>query len=439
MRMASKGSSRMAALVATVVLAVGVAAGGAGTAGADPLGSLGSLGDALGSSGQTTPPFSDGPFYEADPQVLAGLAPGDVIDTRAMPDLAFFPGVSISQVSYRSTNSAGEPIVATTTIMKPRGAVDGGPLLSYQHIMNALGPGCRIAPALYSTDPETIVREAPALNVLLMRGWTVALPDHLGPTMAYGAAKLGGQVTLDGIRAAQRAGIGLETSPVGLLGYSGGGMATSWAAALAPEYAPELEIAGVASGGVPMDLEAMLEGLGSGSHPAFGLAMAAAMGLEREYPERFPVSSVLNDEGHRLADQISDGCTNRIMASGVGKSVAQIAVDPGFLDTPAARGVFAENSLVNYPGVPNMPLFSWHSATDPLIPVPAIDSTLARYCAEGATVQKHNVLAPEHMIAAVEGVGPAVAYLQDRFDGKPAPSNCDGGGGGVGSSGSLGS
>lgn len=439
MRMASKGSSRVAALVAAGLMAVGAVAGGVGTAGADPLGSLGSLGDALGSSGETTPPFSDGPFYEADPQVLAGLAPGDVIDTREMPDLGNFPGVSISQISFASTNSAGEPIVGTTTIMKPRGAVDGGPLLSYQHIMNALGTGCRIAPALYSTDPETIVREAVALNVLLSKGWTVALPDHLGPTMAYGAAKLGGQITLDGIRAAQRAGIGLEDSPVGLLGYSGGGMATSWAAALAPQYAPELEIAGVASGGVPMDLEGMLDGLGSGSHPAFGLAMAAAMGLEREYPERFPISSVLGDEGRRLADQIGTGCTNKIMASGVGKSIAQVATDPGFLDTPAAREVLAENSVASYSGVPTAPLFSWHSATDPLIPVPAIDQTLARYCEAGATVQKHSVLAPEHMIAAVEGVGPAVRFLQDRFDGKPAPNNCDGSGGGAGSSGSLGS
>lgn len=88
-------------------------------------------------------------------------------------------------------------------------------------------------------DPNLVVREAPAWNVLLQRGWTLALPDHLGPRFAYGAAKLGGQITLDGIRAVQRVpDLRVEHSPVAMAGYSGGGMATAWAAALAATYAP---------------------------------------------------------------------------------------------------------------------------------------------------------------------------------------------------------
>ncbi len=35
-----------------------------------------------------------------------------------------------------------------------------------------------------------------------------------------------------------------------MAGYSGGGMATAFAAALAPSYAPELDIVGAAAGGV---------------------------------------------------------------------------------------------------------------------------------------------------------------------------------------------
>src|SRR5690606_41428156 len=67
--------------------------------------------------------------------------------------------------------------------------------------------------------------------------------------------------------------------------------------ALPSSYAPELKIAGAAMGGVPMNLVKMLEGLGFGSHPVFGLAMAAGIGLEREYPERFPISDQLNAKG----------------------------------------------------------------------------------------------------------------------------------------------
>ena len=59
------------------------------------------------------------------------------------------------------------------------------------------------------------------------------MPDYLGPNVAYGAAKLSGMVTLDSVRALQRAPeLGLGQSPIALAGYSGGGLATAWAAAM---------------------------------------------------------------------------------------------------------------------------------------------------------------------------------------------------------------
>ncbi|MFI7166509.1 lipase family protein [Rhodococcus erythropolis] len=156
--------------------------------------------------------------------------------------------------------------------------------MSYQHIINALGLGCAPSTAMYTDDPKLAIREAPGLNVAIAKGWSVAIPDHLGPPHAYGAAKLGGQITLDGIRAAGRFdALGLGASPVGMAGYSGGGMATAMAAAIAPTYAPELELAGSAYGGAPMNIDKMAKALGQQKHPAFGLAMAAALGLEREY------------------------------------------------------------------------------------------------------------------------------------------------------------
>ncbi|MFI5436391.1 lipase family protein [Rhodococcus baikonurensis] len=110
--------------------------------------------------------------------------------------------------------------------------------MSYQHIINALGLGCAPSTAMYTDDPKLAIREAPGLNVAIAKGWSVAIPDHLGPSSAYGAAKLGGQITLDGIRAAQQFdSLGLGASPVGMAGYSGGGMATAMAAAIAPTYA----------------------------------------------------------------------------------------------------------------------------------------------------------------------------------------------------------
>ncbi|WP_371830415.1 lipase family protein [Antrihabitans cavernicola] len=364
------------------------------------------------------------PFYAAPPDI-ASKANGTVLEYRPMPPLPLFPAVTIQEVKFRSTNSEGHPIAATTLVMIPANQVPNGPLLSYQHIINGLSPKCAPSRALYSNDPNIVIREAPIMNIALQHGWTVALPDHLGPTSAYGAAKLGGQITLDGIRAVQHTpGLGVEKSPVAMAGYSGGGMATAWAAALAPTYAPELNIVGVAEGGVPMNITKMGEQLGDRPHPVFGLAMAAAIGLEREYPDRLPLSTQLNARGLAIRDAMANGCTNDILAAGAGHSAPELATSMQMTKDPAVIAVGNENSLELYPGVPKAPIFEWHAPTDALIPVDSIVNTIRRYCAAGATVQSDLFPSPDHLTTAVLGAPTAYQYLDDRFKGVPAPNNC---------------
>ncbi|WP_167829397.1 lipase family protein [Nocardia vulneris] len=364
------------------------------------------------------------PFY-ATPADIADRQPGEVLATKPMPPLPIFPDTTVTLVRFRSTSSEGKPIAATTTVLTPRAHVPDGPLLSFQHIINGLGAECSVSKVLYTGDPNLVVREAPGWNVLLQRGWTVALPDHLGPNFAYGAAKLGGQITLDGIRAVKQvAELGVRHSRTALVGYSGGGMATAWAAALAPKYAPELELAGAAMGGVPMNLVKMLEALGLSSHPVFGLALAAGLGLEREYPDRFPLSDQLNERGLAARAQIANSCTNDILAAGAGRGALDFAKTTSMINDSTARGVVEENSLELYDGVPKTPVFEWHSPIDGLIPVDAVVNTDRRWCAAGATVQSEQIPVPDHLTAAVLGIPAALGWLDARFRGERAPSNC---------------
>ncbi|ONM47103.1 lipase family protein [Nocardia donostiensis] len=370
-------------------------------------------------------PASDpDPFYLPPPD-LATREPGEVLGVKQLPSLLTFPNTKVTLVKFRSTNSRGLPIAATTTVLTPALHRPDGPLLSYQHIINGLGPDCAISRVLYTHDPNLQVKEAVALNALLGRGWSIALPDHLGPTFAYGAARLGGQITLDGIRAAQQVDeLRVRNSPVAMAGYSGGGMATAWAAALAPTYAPELKLAGAATGGVPANLVKMLEALQFNPHPAFGLVMAAGIGLEREYPERFPISDYLNEAGLTARNQMGNGCTNEILATGAGRSIRDYARSTTLINDADARAVVEENSLELYEGVPNIPIYEWHSPTDPLIPVDSIVNTNRRYCEAGVRLQSELTNSPEHLSAAVLGVPSMINWLDARFRGEPAPSNC---------------
>ncbi|MEU1427782.1 lipase family protein [Nocardia sp. NPDC005746] len=364
------------------------------------------------------------PFYAA-PADIAAHRPGDVLATRAMPALPSFPDSDITLIKFRSTDSTGHPIAATTTVISPRRRVADAPVLSLQQIVNGLGAQCAVSRELYTSDPNLMIREAPGWNLVLQRGWTVALPDHLGPRIAYGAAKLGGQITLDGLRAIQRVPeLRVEHSPLVMAGYSGGGMATAWAAALAASYAPDLRIAGAAMGGVPMNLASMMEGLGMNRHPAFGLALAAGLGLEREYPDRFPLSDQLNDRGLVMRDKLVNSCTNDILSAGAGQGALDVAKTTIMSDDPQARAVVDENSVELYPGVPNMPVFEWHSPIDGLIPINAVVSTVHRYCAAGTKVWSEQVPVPDHLTAAVLGLPAAYAWMDARLRGEPAPTNC---------------
>nr|WP_232330538.1 lipase family protein [Nocardia fusca] len=392
------------------------------------LGALGGVACAL----LVATPATAGPIYPAPdpdrfyaaPADLAAHRPGDVLGVRVLPPVAVFPGATVRLIKFRSTDSRGAPIAATTTIATPAGHRPGAPLLSYQHFINSLGTDCAVSHRLYGADLNLSVI-MPALGTMLARGWSVALPDHLGPHFALGAGRLGGQITLDSVRAVKQVPeLAVADSPAILAGYSGGGLATAWAAVLQPSYAPELRLAGAAIGGAPMNLVSMAEGLGHNPHPAFGLAMAAAIGLEREYPDRVQVSANLNPRGLAMRDAMANLCTNDILALGAGGSAHEFATGPAVFEQPEAWDVVKENSVELYDRVPEMPIFEWHSPTDPLVPINAIDNTNRRWCAAGVRLQTLQVPSFEHLSAAVAGTPAMLAWLEGRVRGEPAPVAC---------------
>lgn len=369
-------------------------------------------------------PHSD-PFY-ADPPDLANRANGDIIRSRTMPRPTGVMDVETWQLAFRSTNAQGRPITAVTTILAPHNRPVDGPVLSYQQITNALGLRCSPSRALWTTESDVITRELPAYNAALANGWTLVIPDHLGPNSAYAVGPVGGHITLDGIRAVQRfEPLRLGAGPVALAGYSGGAIATGFAASYAADYAPELPIIGYAIGGTPANITRMALSLGADTpHPAFGLAFAAAVALEREYPDRFPLSEYLNADGARLRQDISNACTVGILARGAGLSARSVTTGNGYLTDPRPTAITDEISLEYQPGIPNAPIYEWHSPGDVLIPLDAIDRTIARYCAAGVPVTSGRVDTPDHLTAAVLGLPGAIDWISDRFAGLPPPPGC---------------
>lgn len=86
--------------------------------------------------------------------------------------------------------------------------------------------------ALYSSDASSNLED---ISTGLANGWFVNVPDYEGPLASFTAGVLSGHSTIDSIRAAFNAKhiLGLaKDARYAMWGYSGGALASEWAAEL---------------------------------------------------------------------------------------------------------------------------------------------------------------------------------------------------------------
>jgi hypothetical protein len=343
--------------------------------------------------------------------------PGTIVSSQQVTIPSPVP-VRAWQLKYASTDAKGKPGTGIATVIVPLAPYPHGkrPLLSYQNAEDSLDTKCAPSATLRSGTEK----ELPLLAMGLAKGWAVVVSDYEGPQSQYGAGHQAGHFVLDAIRATLRfADAGLAGAPVGLWGYSGGGLASAWAAELQPSYAPELKLAGVAEGGVPPDFGPVAKQIDGG--PFAGILFAVAIGLDRAYPE-MDIASVLNDKGKKMVADMGDKCIVEIAAQGAFHRLSEYTTVPDALALPRMQQVLAINRLGQH--VPTAPIFDYHAIFDELIPIAGDDAMVATYCEQGVTVQHYRDPASEHSTLAVSGAPLAVAYLADRFAGKPAPSSC---------------
>ncbi|MBJ8347564.1 triacylglycerol lipase [Antrihabitans sp. YC2-6] len=408
---------------------------GAATADADPLppmpGDQNQLPE-LPSESDVYPFFplptpADDPWY-TDPENLDSMANGDIVRSRDVQHYMFglpWP-VATRQILYRSTNSHDQPIVTATTVLTPGIPWAGGPrpLVSYQEAIDGLAQVCNPS---YTLRAGTF-KESSAVQSFLVQGYAVAIPDFNGKTNAY-LSTGEGHMVLDGIRAAQRdPALGLANSPVALLGYSGGASGTGFAAEQHHNYAPELNIVGAAFGGIPGDKVGIAEfGASHAAGQANFTLWLAVVSLSREYPEVFGhYDEFLTPEGVALANDMNDRCLYTGAATGAFRPMSGYLRDPDFLRSPEIRSLLENLSFGQPQNRPDIPLFTFHSTTDQLLPFEAAyETTLQKYCAMGVDVRFYPVPVSEHISGEVFGYVPATLWVTAVLRGvTPEPSNC---------------
>ncbi|MCU1641740.1 MAG: Triacylglycerol lipase [Nocardia sp.] len=230
--------------------------------------------------------------------------PGELLRTQSTSIRNLGDTTRAWRIVYVSSDSRGELIPASGTVISDDPITDSGPkpIAVYSPSFHGLGGEC--APS------QQLVRGSEPLDQIqaaLDRGWTVAVPDGenlgitgLGPH-TFLAARAGGHVMLDLARATHAL-PELQTpdagsAPIVLWGYADGGRAAVSAAELHREYAPELHLRGVAAGAVVTDPGALV--LFHHRGPWSALALAGLIGLSRAY-HHLPLRHVLTEDGLRI-------------------------------------------------------------------------------------------------------------------------------------------
>ncbi|MFE7799452.1 lipase family protein [Nocardia sp. NPDC057440] len=320
-----------------------------------------------------------------------GLPNGAILSSRSvriLPPLALTSSFDAWQVWFKTTAADGADIAALTTIMKPK-TWNGG-VVSNNYAIDSVGLRCNPS---YQLTHEVSIEAPDITRQLLWRGYAVVMTDYQGPQMAYAHGPTQGREVLDGIRAALAfPSAGLAGSPTAMIGYSGGAIATVWAAQLQPTYAPELRMLGAAAGGTPADLS-LLRTTMDGTPPTSVLYLMAALGVARVTPGAF---DLLNDVGVATVGQTKNLCSPAAVLGVIPVPLRSLtSVDP--YDTDVARRIYQETKAGG--ATPTMPVYLWHGLFDVWIPVAGARALQQTWQNAGADVSL-TVLPCDHITCA---------------------------------------
>ncbi|MEV6275882.1 lipase family protein [Nocardia sp. NPDC051832] len=375
---------------------------------------------------QPIPPTD--PFYAA-PANPAALANGAIIDSRPI-NLLGLPiplPVRAWQVKYKSLDGSGHPTTGVTTIVVPSTPWTGPgarPLLSHQLAEDSLGTECAPSFALahgLSARINNGNAEAPLAVIALQRNWAVAFPDYQGPRARFLDKSQAAHSVLDSLRAARSfAPADLGSAPVGLAGYSGGALASVWAAQAQPEYAPELPLAGLAVGGVPFGLDEVVGHVRGTMNAGLGFLVLAAM--HRLSPDS-GIPALLNDKGKRMLAETENYCGFEFILRYMFADVDDFTIEPDIGTAQPIRAI-ARRIDVDAATPPSMPTYFWHSSEDDVLPIEAADRLAASWCRPGGQLTYVRTGDPTHATSGMLGLPAALEYLGRRFAGSPATARC---------------
>ncbi|ROW00943.1 hypothetical protein VSDG_02790 [Cytospora chrysosperma] len=359
------------------------------------------------------PPLQDS-WYTA-PDGFEDTRPGTVLRLREAPGnlTSLVANCSAAyNILYRTTNSRYRPDWAVTTVFVP--TTKAPALLSYQVPYDSAFLDASPSYALYSDDSITVQND---ISSGLSSGWFVNVPDYEGPLASFVAGVQSGHATIDSIRAilALNEKLGLaKDARYAMWGYSGGALASEWAAELQVQYAPEMNFSGAALGGLTPNITSVM--LTINQSPETGLVPSSILGISSQYPEerdflvsRLKTSGPYNATGFLAALNYT---ANEAFVAYANQDIGNYFIGGiGDLFGPVPMRVTNLDGIMGYHGVPQMPLLVYKAIADEVSVINDTDGLVERYCNVNANILYRRNTVGDHSSEFLNGRASALAWL----------------------------
>ena len=379
----------------------------------------------------TTPALSK--FYE--PGSWTPKAPGTLL--KAEPVEGAPSGIKLYRIMYESTDLAGNPIPVTGLYAAPAAQAPAGgyPLVSFAHGTTGIGRMCGMSQTPLTPDTPGYSNWVPHIEPMVKAGWAVVASDYSGMGAPGPASYLVGPLeargVLDGLRAVENpapqiGSIAVNKNKLGIYGKSQGGEAAMSALQLAPDYAPELAIAGgsILAPGFTPPLEGVLNAVANNptSTAQNMFIMLIAQSYAENYPSMVSLDQILTPTGLEKAKLLQSLCGNDLA-----KKVSDVPLN-ALLNVPIAPGLVTAMGE-GMPGREKLqqPIIVVQGLKDKTILPQFTHAQVMSQCALGSTVfyvrypfDDHpsiNYQARQHNPSVID-------WMNARWNGEPAPSNC---------------
>lgn len=347
--------------------------------------------------------------------------PGDVL--RIYPQVGGALNGVAFRIIYRSTGLDGSPIAVSGTVIYPAGPApaQGRNVVAWAHYTTGVAQRC--APGLLPNLGGTIA----GLQQMLDRGYVVVATDYEGlgqpGVHAYLVGISEARSVLDSVRAARRLNNAKASNRFAVWGHSQGGHAALFTGELAAEYAPELQLVGVAAAAPATDLVQLFKAQRN-TIAGDSLTAMALLSWSRTY--NLPLNTLLEHEAERSFEKVADSC---IQSLGQMLNLLKLAqplkqtflkADPTTL--PAWRELMERNSPGKAPL--RVPVFIAQGTADKTVRSEITVAFAKRLCAAGVPVDIHMLKGAAHSFAAEKSAHLAVRWMEERFAGRRPRSDC---------------